>query len=60
MTYNSIDKLNGFHLTGSFGVSALLGLIAESFAVFLLMTFLLVGSSPLTGGIRIQEHRHKR
>ncbi|WP_417385381.1 hypothetical protein [Gimesia sp.] len=60
MTYNSKDKLNAFHLTGSLGVSTLLGLLTESWGVFLVMSFLLVGSSLLTGEIRIPDNRPKR
>ncbi|QDU09625.1 hypothetical protein V202x_30010 [Gimesia aquarii] len=60
MTYNSKDKLNTFHLTGSLGVSVLLALLTGSWVVFLVMSFLLVGSSLLTGEIRIPDHRYKR
>ena len=60
MTYNSKDKLNAFHLTGSVGVSTLLGLLTGSWVVFLVMSILLVGSSLLTGEIRLPDHRTKR
>ena len=60
MTYNSKDKLNAFHLTGSLGVSALLGLLTESWIVFLVMSCLLVGSSLLTGEIRLPNQNNRR
>jgi len=53
MTYNSKDKLNAFHITGSFGVSALLGLLTGSWIVLLVMSCLLIGSSLLPGGITL-------
>ena len=60
MTYNSKDKLNALHLTGSMGVSTLLGLLTESWMVFHVMSILLVSSSLLTGEIRLPDHRPKR
>jgi len=59
MTYNSKDKLNAFHLTGSLGVSALLGLLTGSWIVFLVMSCLLIGSSLLPGGIRLQNQNSR-
>ena len=59
MTYNSEDKFNAFHLSGSLGVSVLLGWLTGSWNVFLVMSCLLVGSSLLPGGIKLPNQKSR-
>jgi|GEM_PF-754974 len=59
MTYNSKDKLNAFHLSGSVGVAALLGAMTGSWGLFVVVSAVLVGTSLLTGEIRLPNKNKK-
>ncbi len=52
MNRTSKDKLNAMHLGGTIGVAALIGAIAESWVLFILVTAALIGASLFTGEIR--------
>ena len=56
MTRTSRDKLNALHL-GSFGLAAILAVLAGSWPLFVIVAAALVGTSLFTGEIRPPKRR---
>ncbi len=52
------QKLNSAHLTGSLVLAGVAGVLAESFAVFLIALGFLIVCSINDGGIRIGKRRN--
>lgn len=52
MTRSSRDKLNSFHLLGSFGIAAIIAMVSGSWLMFLLVGAALVGTALFTGDVR--------
>ena len=59
MTRSSRDKLNAIYAVGAIGVAALLGAIAGSWLLFLLVAVGLVGVFIQTGQIRLADDRKR-
>ena len=57
MTYNSRDKLNAIYAAGTVGVAALLGAIAQSWVLFVLIAAGLISVFVSTGQIRLPNER---
>ena len=57
MTRTSRDKLNALHLLGSFGLAAILAVLAGSWPLFVIVAAALVGTSLFTGEIRPPKRR---
>ncbi len=51
------QKLNGVHVTGCLVIAGIVGALAESWMVFLIVAVVLLACSVHDGGIRLKRRR---
>ena len=52
-------KLNSAHMSGALGLAAILGVLSQSWAIFLIAAAALIGGAVYAGDVRFDRHRRK-